>query len=350
MESTNENPDFIRFDNDLLQTFTVVNSINYLSSSAYFCQSFEYRVMKKTLIGLILLIAVALISVYLLIPGRLKIEATISLPVALPGVSRTLTDENNWKKLWPGETPFNYNKQTYSIRIKISSVFDIDIYSDKDTVNSRMEFVSIGNDMMTIGWHAEQITSSNPFTRFSQYRHAKVTEKNMGEILKAMKAFLEKTKNIYGVEIKKTLVTDSVLISIRRSFEHYPNVREIDAMIQDLRKYIIQNNGIEKNLPMLNVQKLDSSHYEAMSAIPVDKALPRTPEFAPKFLLKGGNILEAQVHGGLYTIETSLQEIENYRSDYKYNSPAIPYQLLVTDRLKETDTTKWITKLYYPVF
>lgn len=306
--------------------------------------------MKKTLIGLILLIAVALISVYLLIPGRLKIEATISLPVALPGVSRTLTDENNWKKLWPGETPFNYNKQTYSIRIKISSVFDIDIYSDKDTVNSRMEFVSIGNDMMTIGWHAEQITSSNPFTRFSQYRHAKVTEKNMGEILKAMKAFLEKTKNIYGVEIKETLVTDSVLISIRRSFEHYPNVREIDAMIQDLRKYIIQNNGIEKNLPMLNVQKLDSSHYEAMSAIPVDKALPRTPEFAPKFLLKGGNILEAQVQGGLYTIETSLQEIENYRSDYKYNSPAIPYQLLVTDRLKETDTTKWITKLYYPVF
>jgi hypothetical protein len=137
---------------------------------------------------------------------------------------------------------------------------------------------------------------------------------------------------------------------VRRSFEHYPKVQEIDAMIQDLRKYIIQNNAIEKNSPMLNVLKFDSSHFEAMSAIPVDKALPRTTEFSPKFLLKGGNILEAQVQGGPYTIETSLQEIENYRSDYKYNSPAIPYQLLVTDRLKETDTTKWITKLYYPVF
>lgn len=306
--------------------------------------------MKKILIGLVLLFAVALISVYLLIPGRLNIEATISLPAALPGVSRTLTDENNWKKLWPGETPFNYNKQTYSIKVKISSVFDIDIYSGKDTVNSRMELVPIENDMITIGWHAEQVTSSNPFTRFSQYRHAKVTEKNMDEILQGMKAFLEKTKNIYGVEIKKTLVTDSVLISVRRSFEHYPNVEEIDAMIRDLRKYIIQNNAIEKNFPMLNILKFDNSHFEVMSAIPVDKALPRTAEFAPKFLLKGGNILEAQVQGGLYTIETSLQEIENYRSDYKYNSPAIPYQLLVTDRLKETDTTKWITKLYYPVF
>ena len=199
--------------------------------------------MKKILIGLVLLLAAALISVYLLIPGTIKIEATISLPVALPAVSRTLTDENSWKKLWPGETPFNYNKQTYSISVKISSVFDIDIYSDKDTIKSRLELVPIENDMMTIGWHAEQMTSSNPFTRFSQYRHAKVTEKNMDEILQAMKAFLEKTKNIYGVEIKKTLVTDSVLISMRRSFEHYPNVQEIDAMIQDLRKYIVQNNG-----------------------------------------------------------------------------------------------------------
>ena len=306
--------------------------------------------MKKILIGLVLLLAAALISVYLLIPGRLNIEATISSPVALPGVSRTLTDENNWKKLWPGKAPFNYNKQTYSISVKISSVFDIDIYSGKDTVKSRMELVATENDMITIGWHAEQMTSSNPFTRFSQYRHAKETEKNMDEILQAMKKFLEKKKNIYGVEIKKTLVTDSVLISVRRSFQHYPNVQEIDAMIQDLRKYIVQNNAVEKNSPMLNVLKLDNTHYEAMSAIPVDKALPRTTEFAPKFLLKGGDILEAEIQGGPFTIEKTLQEIENYRSDYKYNSPAIPYQLLVTDRLKETDTTKWITKLYYPVF
>ena len=306
--------------------------------------------MKKILISLVLLLVLALAAVYLFIPGKIKTETTISLKAAFPSISRSLTDENNWKKLWPGETPFKYDKQTYSISEKISNVFDIDIYSGNDTINSRLELVPVKNDIMTIGWHAEQVTSNNPFIRFSQYRHAKATEKNMDEILQRMKAFLEKTQNIYGFEIKKTLVTDSVLISVRRSFDHYPDVQEIDSMIQDLKKYIVQNNAIEKNLPMLNVLKLDSSHYEAMSAIPVDKALPRTSEFAPKFLLKGGNILEAQVQGGPYTIENGLQEIENYRSDYRYTSPAIPYQLLVTDRLKETDTTKWITKLYYPVF
>ena len=306
--------------------------------------------MKKILIILVLLLVFVLAAVYLFIPGKIKIEASISLNAGLPGISRLLIDENNWKKWWLAETHFSYNKQTYSIRSKISSVFDIDIYSGKDTVNSRLELVPVKNDTMAIGWHAEQVTGSNPFIRFSQYRRAKATEKNMNEILQSMKAFLEKTKNIYGFEIKKTLVTDSVLISVRRSFEHYPHVQEIDAMIQELKKYIVQNNAIEKNSPMLNVLKIDSSHYEAMTAIPVDKALPQTLEFAPKFLLKGGNILEAQVQGGPHTIENGLLEIENYRSDYGYTSPAIPYQLLVTDRLKETDTTKWITKLYYPVF
>jgi hypothetical protein len=306
--------------------------------------------MKKILITLVLLLVLALAALYLFIPGKIKVEATVSLNAALPGVSRSLMDENNWKKLWPGETPFNYNKQTYSISEKMSSVFDIDIYSGKDSINSRLELVPVKNDMMTIDWHAEQMTSNNPFIRFSRYRHLKATEKKMNEILQSMKAFLEETKNIYGFEIKKTLVSDSVLISIRRSFDHDPTIQEIDAMIQDLKKYIVQNNAIEKNSPMLNVLRLDSAHYEAMSAIPVDKALPQTNEFAPKFLLKGGNILEAQVQGGPYIIESGLQEIENYRSDYRYTSPAIPYQLLVTDRLKETDTTKWITRLYYPIF
>jgi len=306
--------------------------------------------MKKILITLVLLLVLALPAVYFFIPGKIKIGASVSLNAPLQGVSRSLTDENNWKKLWPGEPSFNYNKQTYSIRSKISSVFDIDIYSGNDTIHSRLELVPVKNDLTTADWHAEQVTSNNPFIRISRYMHVKGTEKNMNQILQSMKAFLEETKNIYGFEIKKSLVTDSVLISVRRSFEHYPTMQEIDAMIRDLKKYIVQNNAMEKNSPMLNVLKLDSSHYEAMSAIPVDRALPQTNGFVPKFLLKGGNILEAQVQGGPYTIEKGLQEIENYRSEYRYTSPAIPYQLLITDRLKEKDTSKWITKLYYPIF
>ena len=306
--------------------------------------------MKKILIALVLLIVFSVAAVYLFIPGKIPLKATISLNAAFPAVSRTLIDKNSWKKWWPGESLFNYDNQTFSIREQALSICVINIHSGKDTINSLLELVPVKNDSMTITWHAEQETSGNPFVRLSRYRQATATEKNMNEILQNMKAFFDKTINIYGFEIKRTLVADSVLISMRRSFEHSPTVQEIDAMLGDLRKYIAQNSAIEKNSPMLNVVKSDRTHYEAMTAIPVDRALPPTNVFAPKFLLKGGNILEAQIQGGPTTIENSLKELENYRSDYLLTSPAIPYQLLVTDRLKEADTTKWITKLYYPVF
>ena len=306
--------------------------------------------MKKILITLVLLLVFALASVYLFIPRKIKIEAAVPLNAALPGVFRTLINDRNWKNWWPGETPFAYNKQAYSIKGKFFNVFDIDIYSDNDTINSRMELVPVEANTMTILWNAEQVSSNDPFKRFERYWHARQTEKNMNAILQSLEIFLQKKENIYGVDIRETLVKDSALISTRRKFDHYPNVQEVDSMIQSLKKYIIQNNAIEKNSPMLNVFDLGNSRYEAMTAIPVDKVLPKTDEFAPKFLLKGGNILEVKIQGGPYTIEKGLKELENYRADYKFDSPAIPYQLLVTDRAKEPDTTKWITRLYYPVF
>ena len=306
--------------------------------------------MKKLLIALGLLLMFAFATVYLLIPRNLKIEAAVPSNAPLPGVFRTLINDSNWEKWWPGETPFAYNKQTYSIKGKFFNVFDIDIYSEKDTINSRMELVLVNANTMTILWKAEQVSSNDPFKRFERHRHAKQTERNMNAILQSLKTYLQKKENIYGLDIKETFVKDSALISTRRQFDHYPNAQEVDSMIQSLKKYISQNNAIEKNLPMLNVFELGNSRYEAMTAIPVDKALPKTNEFAPKFLLKGGNILETQIQGGPFTIEKGLKELENYRADYKFNSPAIPYQLLVTDRAKEPDTTKWITRLYCPVF
>jgi hypothetical protein len=306
--------------------------------------------MKRLLIGLVLLLAGVLVAIYLFIPGRLKIVAITTVNAALPGVSRSLYDSSNWKKFWPTKTPFKFDDQEYLIKEKFFNAFNIDIASDKDTLNSIINLLLIRTGSLTVDWRSEQVTSSNPFKRFAQYRQATATEKNMKKILDGMKEFMEQTKNIYGFDIKQTIVTDSALITTRSIFRRQPTMKDIDDMIQSLKKYIAENNAVEQNFPMLNVVQIDSSRYEVMTAIPVDRELPLTNDFAPKFLLKGGNILEGEIKGGPNRIETALKEIENYRLDFKFSSPAKPYQLLVTDRLKEPDTTKWITRLYYPVF
>lgn len=306
--------------------------------------------MKKIFIGLVLSIFLLLAAVYLFIPGKIKVEETIPVKAAQPGVARILSNYNNWNKWWPQKTVFTFNGTQYKILEYAFNVFNIDIYSGSDTINSSMELLSIGVDSMAIIWRAEKSTSSNPFKRFSAYRNARRMQNNMSSLLTHMKSFMEKSENIYGISIIKTRVMDSVLISTRRTFDHRPNFEEINTMIQGLKKYITANNAVETNYSMLNVRKIDSVRYEAMTAIPVDRELPNTKEFVTKLMLKGGNILEAQVRGGPHAIENSFNELENYRADYKYGSPAIPYQLLVTDRVNEPDTSKWITKLYFPVY
>jgi hypothetical protein len=67
-------------------------------------------------------------------------------------------------------------------------------------------------------------------------------------------------------------------------------------------------------------------------------------------VLKGGNTLEAEFKGGPEATLKAFELFDTYKNDMGYTAPAIPYQLLVTDRAKEADTTKWVTKFYYPVF
>jgi effector-binding domain-containing protein len=305
--------------------------------------------MKKIIIGLVVSIAFLLAAVYLFVPGKMKIEETISVNAALPAVSRMLTNYNDWNKWWPEKTVFAYRGEQYKPGRHTYDVIDIDIYSGTHTLKSYIELVIINEDSTRIMWNTTKFTNSNPFKRFSVYRDAGNTKKNIATLLKHISSFVENPENVYGLSVRKTKVVDSVLLTTRRRFDHKPDAKEIDVMIQNLKKYIAENNSVEKNYPMLNVTRIDSAHYDVMTAIPLDKALPNTNEFLTKYMLKGGNILEAQIQGGPHTVETAIKEFENYRSDYQYRSPAIPYQVLITDRAKETDTSKWITKLYYPI-
>lgn len=305
--------------------------------------------MKKILIGLVLSIAFLVVAFYFIIPGKIKIKETITVKAAVPAISRVLTNYNSWAKWWPGKNVFAFGAEQYKPQSSAFNVIMIDIYSGTDTVASRMDLALINEDSTTIIWSAVKSTNTNPFKRFSDYRDGRHTKKNIKQLLEQIRSFFEKPENIYGFAVQKTKVVDSVLISTRRSFDHQPGEKDIDAMIQSLKKYISENNAVEKNYPMLNVLMIDSSNFEVMTAIPVDRALPDTDKFATKLMLKGGNILEAQVKGGPYTINSGVNQLETYRADHQYTSPAIPYQLLVTDRIKEADTTKWITKLYYPI-
>lgn len=305
--------------------------------------------MKKWIAVIIILLVFATALVYIIIPGTLKASAVTYMNANPKAVSSLFTQEADWKNWWPGDKNLRYNGKTFLITRPMYNAAEVSVMEGDNLVISMLSLIPIGVDSTAFEWKFELETGNFPFERIKQYRKAIEVKNDLKEILAGMKDHYEDEKNLYGFTVIQTRVTDSVLISTKGIFNHYPDEREINILIEKLRDYINLHGANEQNHPMLNVMDLGNA-YEAKVAIAVDKLLPETKEFSPKAVLKGGNILEAEIRGGPYTIRKAFEDFERYKTDHERVNPAMPYQLMITDRVKETDTTKWITKLYYPVF
>lgn len=299
---------------------------------------------------MLVLIILAVGAIYIFIPARINIAETTLVKVNTDAAYRTLIQEKNWLKWWPASTGFTYNKLSYRLTRSMFNAFELEIILPDDSLSSKLGLVPVGLDSTAFGWSCILNTGNNPIKRFFQFRQSKAIKKNLNELLGRLNEYLANEENVYGFTVKEVKVVDSVLLSTRHTFDHYPDETDIGTMIRKLRNYISSQQALEKNYPMLNVRPVSEKIYETMVAIATDKRLPATENFAPKFVLKGGNILETEIRGGPFKIKEAVFQFELYKNDFRKVSPAIPYQLLVTDREKETDTTKWITKLYYPVF
>jgi hypothetical protein len=170
----------------------------------------------------------------------------------------------------------------------------------------------------------------------------------MEAVLKRLQAFLQNEQNVYGFPIKHEMVTDTLLVVTKQLDTAKPSVDAYYRLINTLHEYIARAGAQEVNFPMLNISRVDSVHYQTMVAIPVNKALPGSGAILAKRMVPG-NILVAEVQGGIATIEDGFRQLDAYVSEHNARPPGLPFQSLVTDRRAESDTSKWVTKLYYPI-
>lgn len=156
-------------------------------------------------------------------------------------------------------------------------------------------------------------------------------------------------KDLYGYDIKNEKVQMQFLLSTNKVFPHYPTTEDIYSLVSIIRDHISKTDGKEEFFPMLNIESKDSINYFVRVGVPVNKKLPDGGNVALMQMVKDGNILVTEVKGDPKTINKAIKQVEKYISDYQRSIIAIPFQSLETDRSKEPDSSKWITKIYYPV-
>jgi hypothetical protein len=308
--------------------------------------------MKKWIVAIIIALALGtgIAAIYIFIPNKLAIANVMVLQGTLNSVSRVIADSSKWKPWWPDSSQNTLTYQGYSYRVakRLYNAAEVIIHHGTDSVKSTITLLPINKDSILLEWRLDLSTGSTPWEKLRSNRKAANLKASMQDLLAHLKTYVEKTENIYGIQVTKTRVKDTLLIVTKSNFLYPPTIEETYKLINILKSHAMAEGVPQTGSPMLHVLPVNPG-YEMMVALPVGRA-PKENEKVSIRRMVPGNILVTEVSGGPYTIQHAFRQLENYVWDHRYESPAKPFQSLVTKRDLETDTAKWVTRIYYPIF
>lgn len=282
--------------------------------------------------------------IYLFIPSSLSIVQVTPVHSSPNGAHRLLTDSTKWRN-WSAASSKDYK---FIFQQSLPHGVDILVQQKDIDIPSRIVVMPVQRDSISIVWQCTYPTSNNPFKRIASYQRAAKLKDNFSEILQQFKSYAENTANIYGYKIQQTSTTDTLLIAARGTAATYPSTQEVYKLVNQLKDHINANGSQQTGYPMLNVTPVAANQFQFQVAVPVNKTLPDKGNIFSRRMVPG-NFMMLEAKGGPKTIDHAMKQLQQYAVDYQRTSMAIPFQVMVTDRLKEQDTTKWITRIYYPV-
>lgn len=308
----------------------------------------QLKKMKKIVLVIAVLIVIAFFTPLIIIPSHIPISKIGVLASTDKDAFTNIADSTKWYKWWPNKEAVGKTKNyQWKVANEGENVVQLLAINNHDTITTKLTILVVNVDTIATVWETNFSANFNPINRIIAYKKGAALKKEYNELLDSLSAFLSNSKNIYGFEVEKAMMTDSIMLSIKSTYNHYPSTTEIYAVVQQLRTAATEANVKITNQPMLHVA-FDSGLYKAMVALPIEKLVAtKTPVTIKRMVL--GKTLKASVFGGATTVENSIALLKTYATNRRLTSPAIPYQMLLTNRLNETDSTRWETKIYLPV-
>ena len=308
--------------------------------------------MKKKISVLAIIILLSLGVYYVLIPSSVNISQYNKFKVTAGATYRILSQKNALQAWCPGDLDtsgtLHFNGYTFYPGHMMPEGMAFDVEYDKEIFQGTLTVSQLRKDSVGIAWNSVLKIAGNPIQRVRRYHGSDNVGAAMKQILDSLHAYLENPKNVYDIHVTETRVVDTLLVTTKHISDSYPSNEDVYQLINRLKHYITKEGAHAVDSPMLYVQHTEDNKLQTMVAIPVNKPLPNTNEIAFKRMVPG-KILVTEIKGGPQTIRHAFTQMEFYVDDFKRVSPAIPFELLITDRKLEKDTTKWITRIYYPV-
>ncbi|MCA6497030.1 MAG: hypothetical protein IM558_04795 [Chitinophagaceae bacterium] len=304
----------------------------------------------KKILGLLIVVGIAAGLIFLSRNYIKTYTASGTVNCPLDAANRLFLNGDQRAKWLPGtnvtDSSFEWEGKKYVMqKILLNGFYAIDL-NDKNIIE--FSFTPALNNQTQFN---VMVTEGNPGNFFSRIVKAitKPVVKTAEGFLNNLNSFFGETKNIYGIDISRGRVDNINWVSAMQDFDHFPATSEVYTVIDTLEKFLTAQQVTVLGQPILHIRPIDEKIYQMMTAVPVEKPIEPNNQFKNKTMAPGF-LMKADVTGGWSRVTEAEREMENYLRDNHKQSPAIPFQQLITDRRKQTDSTKWVTQINYPVF
>ncbi len=310
--------------------------------------------MKKITLGLLILLVLITGAIYLLVPNKLIISTKRIIAGNSNAAYRNLISVpgnwEHWMDTATGKLSYKSGNTTFTTIGMYTNYNELIIKNNPgDSFKTQLEFFPVTKDSFLVQWQTETITGYNPVKKIQQYFTLTKVLPLMDLALNRFESFIQNDTKVYSAPVKNMTVVDTLLIATYLETDTIPGKENIYHLIQELQQTIAAQHGTIQDSGMMHIAKMAPDHYKTMVAVPIQHVIKPAPNQVIKRLVEG-NILVMEKTGGPYTILHAQDMLQTFVTDHSFISPAIPFQKLITNRLTEADTTKWITRFYYPVY
>lgn len=314
--------------------------------------------MRKVLVVVLVLLCLA--SIYIFIPNQIMVSEVEEVESSERIIAKYLNSNENRQKWWPSSkqildstglqsSVLDYEGYKFDFRNSNYNFNEVLIINNSLKINSIITWDLSTKNLIRIRWKVSIPTSYNPVTRVFQYLRAHRLKSHMALIMESFLGFIVNSKNVYGFHFEREIVQDTILATSNTISTSYPKTLEVYNRINSIKKYLREQGANQVNPAMLNISKSEQGAFQLIIAVPINRIIPPVQGILINRMVPG-NIVVAQIKGGPHSVAKGFNQMNLYLKDFKLVSPAMPFQSLITDRVDEPDTSKWITKIYYPIF
>ena len=294
---------------------------------------------------------VLLIGTYVFIPDQIIVSEVEQVESSERILEKYLSKPEYRREWWPAtydEKNFSYDRLQFSFEPGALNSQPVIISARGFRSHSLISWKLSSKNIFLLGWKTSIVASKNPVTRILQYQHARKIKQSMIGIMESLLTFVVDSKNVYGISVERKTVKDTILATTSMISASRPRTSDLYQKISHIENFIKKQAVSQVNSPMINISQDPKGQYQTMIAVPINKDIVPDGDISLQKMI-AGNILVAEIKGGPQMVETGFTEMKAYMKDFKLTSPAMPFELLVTNRIAEPDTSKWVTKIFYPI-